>query len=136
MAEPIAQVLTELRNANVASKRVRTGEPAGQGVGFAGDEQGPSAYQRFVVLSMLGRTRLARGSVQRVLIGYRAYGVTFADASSLAHDIATALHLAGGRGSGASWIYQSVEESGGSASKDPVTRQPYESGVISLIATT
>jgi hypothetical protein len=125
----MGSVITTLRAAGVASSRVRGGEPA------PGDAKGPGEYQRFVVLSNLGRQRLQQAPVQEVRIGYRAYGATFQDAADLSGDISDALHLIGGRSASSGWIYESLEETGGAATKDPDTKQPYESGVIVLIAT-
>jgi hypothetical protein len=128
MYDPMGQVITDLRAVSIASGRVRGGEPA------AGDALQPGSYQRFVVLVRLGRTRFGRTAAQLVRIGYRAYGATFQDAAALAGQIADALDFKGGRGSGGNWIYQSLEETGGEPEKDPDTGQPYETGVISLIA--
>ncbi len=136
MNSPVGQVITDLKGANVASQRVRGFEPAGASDGYEGDALGPRQYKRFVVVSQLGRQRFGAAPVQLVRLGFRAYGATPQDASALAGDVSDALHLAGGRGSTGRWIYQSVEESGGGTTKDPVTGQPYESGVISLIAST
>lgn len=135
MPDPIGVLVAELRTASIAGKRVRTQEPAPQAEGYEGDALGPGHYKRFVVLSQLSIRRLARASVRQDIIGVRAYGATPQDAASLYSDIADELHLAGGRGSGGRWIYESIELSGGSPSKDPDTGQPYQSGVISLIAT-
>jgi hypothetical protein len=127
--DPTGSVIATLRTANVASQRVRGGEPA------PGDALGPGRYQRFVVLVRLGVQRILQTAAQEVRIGYRAYGATFQDAADLAGDIGDALHLIGGRSASSGWIYQSIEETSGAATKDPDTGQPYESGVIVLIAT-
>jgi hypothetical protein len=132
---PVGQVVTELRNANIASKRVRGGEPAGASDGYEGDALGPGSYKRFVVVTQLGRIRIGQAPVQQVRLGVRCYGATPQDASSLAGEVSDALHRTGGRGTSSHWIYQSLEEEGGQPAKDPDTGQPYESGVIELIAT-
>jgi hypothetical protein len=136
MNNPIGQVITDLRTANVATRRVRAFEPASAKDGYEGDALGPGHYKRFVVIVQLGRQRFGQAPVQLFRLGFRAYGATPQDAGALAGDVSDALHLAGGRGSTGRWIYESVEESGGSPTKDPDTGQPYESGVIALIAST
>ncbi len=134
--DPLGQVLTDLRTANVASGRVRGGEPQGITRDYEGDALGEGHYKRFVVLSHLGRQRIQQAPVQEVRIGFRAYGATFQDASALSYDIGDALHLTGGRAAGSGgWIYQSIEEEAGAATRDPDTQQPYESGVIVVMAT-
>ena len=131
MKDPVGQLVTELRTAGVASQRVAAGEAQ------PGWAQEAGSYQRFVVLVNLGRTLITRVPVQSKRVGYRAYGSTPQDASSLSGDIATALHLKGGRaGSGGRWIFQSVEETGDEPEADPKTGQPYTTGVISLLALT
>jgi hypothetical protein len=124
-------LIAELRAANIASQRVRGGEPA------PGDAKAAGSYQRFVVLSRLGVSREHRAPMQEVRIGVRAYGVTFQDAAALYGQISDVVDNAGPRlsGSGVA-IYQSLDDTGGTAEKDPDTGQPYESGVIALYAGT
>lgn len=137
MTDPTGTLISELRDANVAGGRVRGFEPAPAANGYEGDALGPGRYKRFVVLIRLGVQRLLQTSVAEVRIGYRCYGVTPQDAAALAGELSDQLHLRGGRAAGASgWIYQSIDETGGAASKDPDTDQPYESGVITLLTST
>lgn len=123
-------LISELRTANIASGRVRGGEPA------AGDAKGAPDFHRFVVLVRLGTLREHRAPVQEVRIGVRAYGVTYQDAAALFNEISDAVDNAGPRLVGSKGIYQSLDETGGTAEKDPDTGQPYETGVIALYAAT
>lgn len=134
-------LISELRAVNIASGRVRGGEPAPavvvNGVQTGGDAQPKGSYQRFVVLVRLGSTRQHRAPVQEVRIGYRAYGVTYQDAADLAGDISDAIDNVGPRVSASNVpIYQSLDDVGSGAHKDPDTGQPYEEGVIALYAGT
>lgn len=129
MIDPTGALITELRAVNIASKRVRGGEPD------QGDAVKP--YQRFVVLVRLGAVREHRAPVQEVRIGVRAYGPTYQDAAALYGEISDAIDNAGPRLSASGIaIYQSLDETGGSAARDPDTDQPYEEGVIALYAGT
>jgi hypothetical protein len=128
--DPLGALVTELRNANIASGRVRGGEPA------EGDAKGAGEYQRFVVLTRLGAIRQHRAPVQEVRIGVRAYGATYQDAAALYGEISDVVDNAGPRLVGSKAIYQSLDDTGGEASKDPDTGQPYEIGVIALYAGT
>lgn len=131
MVDPMGALITELRNAGIASGRVRGGEPAND------DALGPGEYQRFVVLTRLGGPREHRVPVQNLKIGVRAYGSTKQDAAALFGAISDALDNAGPRltGSGIG-IYQTLDDDGGTADKDPDTGQPFEVGVFTLIAAT
>jgi hypothetical protein len=135
VSTPLGQCRADLVAANVASGRVRGGEPEGASADYEGDALGAGSYKRFVVLSNLGRSPIGQAPVREVRVGFRAYGVNQADAELLAEEIEAALHLPGGRAMGAGWMYQSVIEESGEGRKDPDTSQPYESGIITLIAT-
>ena len=137
MVDPTGPLIVELRNAGIAGGRVRGGEPAPKANGYEGDALGPGHYKRFVVLSRLGFDRLHRTPVAFHRIGIRAYGATYQDAAALYGEISDLLDNGGPRvsGSGAP-IYQSLDISGGNAAADPDTGQPYEAGVIELIAGT
>jgi hypothetical protein len=131
MIDPLGAIVTELRTASIASGRVRGGEPA------PGDAKPAGSYQRFVVLVRLGLTRLHRTPMQILRIGVRAYAPTYQDAAALYGEISDALDNAGPRLSAARLpIYQSLDDIGSGASKDPDTGQPYEEGVIELFAGT
>lgn len=131
MKDPVGAIVKELQTANIASGRVRGGEPA------PGDAKGANAFQRFVVLVNLGYTRLHRTPMAIWRIGVRAYAATYQDALALYGEISDVLDNAGPRLSAAGLpIYQSLDDTGSGASKDPVTNQPYEAGVIEVHAGT
>lgn len=131
MIHPIGALITELRTANIASGRVRGGEPA------PGDAKAAGSFQRFVVLTSLGHTRAHRAPYAIYRIGVRAYAPTFQDAAALYGEISDALDNAGPRLSAAGLpIYQSLDDTGSGASKDPDTNQPYEEGVLEIHAGT
>lgn len=137
MIDPTGTLISELRAANIAGGLVRGGEPKGKSATYEGDALGPGSYKRFVVLVKLGHQRLHRTPMAIFRIGVRAYAPTFQDAADLYGDISDALDNAGPRlsASGVA-IYQSLDDTGGSAQKDPVTGQPYEDGVIEVFAGT
>lgn len=131
MIDPLGALITELKNAGIASGRVRGGEPA------PGDATKPGSFQRFVVLVRLGYQRLHRTPIQTVRVGVRAYAATHQDAAALYGLISDAIDNAGPRLSASGIpIHQSLDASGGNAQEDPDTGQPYEDGVIELIAGT
>src|SRR5690349_23397389 len=131
MVDPLGTLIAELKNANIAGGRVRGGEPA------PGDAKAAGSYQRFVVLVRLGFERRHRAPIAFHRIAVRAYGVTFQDAAALYGEISDQLDNGGPRVSGSGVpIYQSLDVSGGNAERDPDTKQPFEAGVIELIAGT
>lgn len=131
MIDPLGTLIAELRDANIASGRVRGGEPAPD------DARSKGSWQRFVVLIRLDRQRLHRAPVQFVQLGVRAYAATYQDAAALMGEVSDAVDNAGPRLSASGIpIYQSLDVSGGNAHADPDTGQPYEAGVIELIAGT
>jgi len=130
LADPMGTIIAELKAANLASGRVRGGEPA------AGDAKAAGAFQRFVVLVDLGGTRFKRAPLQQLRYGFRCYGSTYQDARALYAELSGALHIAGPRiGATGVGIYLSADDTGGSANQDPDTEQPYYDGVIDLFAT-
>jgi hypothetical protein len=133
MIDPVGQIVVELRDAGIASGRVRGGEATGRTEDYEGDALGPGHYKRFVVVVRLGRA-MGDAPVQTVRLAIRAYGVTPQDAGDLSGDIAVALHNVGGRGTAPKWVYNSVEAEGGAPAKDPDTGQPYESSVVVLVS--
>jgi hypothetical protein len=137
MIDPTGTLITELRTANIASGRVRGGEPARKSATYEGDALGPGHFKRFVVLVRLGHQRIRRAGIARFRIGVRAYGATAQDAAALFGEISDAVDIVGPRLSAAGVaIHQSLDVSGGNAQQDPDTGQPYEDGVIELIAGT
>ena len=132
MFDPLGTILAELRDdAAVAAltSAIRGGEPA------PGDATTP--YARFVVLVRLGTQRDRSVPVQTVRLGLRCYGTTPEDAAALYGACSDAIHGTGPRlADGGHGIYLSHDDTGGTAARDPDTGQPYESGVIELIATT
>lgn len=130
MVDPLGALITELRTANIASKRVAGFEPD------AGWALPKGSYQRFVVLSVLGSPRFHRTPLQETRVGVRAYGATPQDAVALYNEISDVVDNAGPRLVGSKRIYQSLDDTGGSESKDPDTGQPVATGVVVLYAAT
>ncbi len=134
-ADPMGTVIAELADANVASGRVRGNEPKGKNANYEGDALGPGDYKRFVVVVDLGGPPIRRVPVQRLRYALRCYAPTYQDARALYGECQDVLHLAGCRAVDVP-IYQSLDDTGGSAHKDPDTNQPYYDGVFELIAAT
>ncbi len=131
MVDPLGTLISELRAANIASKRIRGGEAA------VGDAKPAGSWQRFVVLVRLGYQRLHRTPMAIYRIGWRAYAATPQDAAALAGEISDYFDNRGPRLSDAGVaIYQSLDDTGGTAEKDPDTGQPYEAGVLEIHAGT
>lgn len=131
MISPIGALVTELRTANIASQRVAGGETP------PGWAKPAGSFQRFVILVDLGYRRLHRAPLAIHRIGYRAYAATFQDAAALQGELSDAVDNAGPRlsASGVA-IYQSLDDIGSGASKDPDTDQPYEEGVLEVFTGT
>jgi hypothetical protein len=134
LVDPLGRILTEIRdNAAVAAitTRIRGGEPA------KGDALGPGAYVPFVVLTQLGSSRLPHAPVQEVRLLAKCYGVTAQGATALAGAVSDAIHATGHRISGSGVvIFDSFDDGGEGATKDPDTDQPMASVVISVNALT
>jgi hypothetical protein len=134
LVDPTGRLLTEIRDDSAVAAlttRVRAGEPT------AGDSLGPGSWQRFVVLSHLGTSRLRRVPVQEVRYVARCYGTTYQDATALAGAVSDAVHAKGHRTSGAGVvIFGSFDEGGEGADADPNTGQPMSAVVISVGALT
>ncbi len=144
LADPVGKVLTEIRaSADVTSwgqwgsaDRVRPGEPKPKDASYEGDALGPGQYKRFIVVSVLGRARQRRLPVQEVRLSVRVYGLTAQDAGAGAMAVSAAIHAKGPRiGSGVG-IWNSWDELGEGYEKDPDTKQPYETVVVSIDAAT
>lgn len=134
--DALPKLLTEIRDDDavdaIVDGRVRGFEPA------PGDAKPNGSYQAFVVLVQLSAPRVApRVPAQRATIVTRCYGRTPAEAASLRWAVSNAIHNIGPRvhanGLG---IYQSLDETGGEQEKDPDTGQPYQTLVITALATT
>jgi hypothetical protein len=134
MIDPTGFLLTSIRDnpaVQALTARVRGGEPA------PGDALGSGSYQRFIVLSQLGRQREKRVPVQEVRYVAKCYGLTYQDADALAGVVSDAVHNIGPRISAAGvLIFQSFEDGGEGATKDPDTGQPMSAIVVSVVAAT
>jgi hypothetical protein len=132
MIDPLGFLLATVRDdAGVAalSTRIRAGEPAG------GDATVP--FQRFVVLVRLGASRNRNTHVQKVRIAARCYGSTYQDAAALYGAVSDAVHAIGPRISAEGVaIWNSWDDTGMGAEKDPDTGQPHEDLIVEVIAGT
>lgn len=131
----IGKLVTDLRDDTTANTlnggRIRGFEPA------PGDAQGAGQYKNFVVLVLLAARRENRISVYWPRVAVRCYGSTPQLAMQNYTACANALHNAGVRvyGNGLG-IWNSFDDTGPSAEKDPDTGQPYVSFIAELAATT
>lgn len=134
----LAKLIIELKAdsgvAAIVGNRVAGLEPV------AGWAKGPGEYLAFVVLVQLDSPVIPGVPVQRSVIVARCYGggeTPVVQASALRWAVHHAIQLRGQRvhanGLG---IYQTLETAGGDAERDPDTRQPYYSVVITALATT
>lgn len=135
MLDPLGKLLIEIRDDAtvdaIVDGRVRGFEPA------PGDAKGAGHYQPFVVIVALGGNRWDRMPTRRATYAVRCYGIDPVGAMALYGACSDAIHHIGPRlyanGQG---IYISRENTGGNASKDPDTAQPYVDFVIELLAAT
>ena len=134
LADPFGKILTDIRDdptVAAITTRIRGGEPAPD------DALGPGQYQPFVVLSVLGRSRLKRAPLQEVRLVAKCYGATFQGADALAAAVSDAIHAVGIRTSGSGVvIFGSFDDGGEGATKDLDTAQPMSSLIISVGALT
>lgn len=134
MVDPTGFLLTTIRDfpaVAALTTRVRGGEPA------PGDALGSGLYQRFIVLSQLGRLREKRVPVQEVRYAAKCYGVTYQDAVALAGAVSDAIHNRKPRANASGvLIWASFDDGGGDATKDPDTGQPMVPVIISITAAT
>ncbi len=127
-ADPMGMLVDELRDANIASGRVRTQQPD------KNDAKDARHYQRFVVIVDLGGPPV-RQTIQRLRYAVRTYGATKQDARALWGEVQEVWHLAGPRISlSGVAVYQTRDDTGGSAFTDPDTGQPYYDGVYEVTA--
>jgi len=139
LVDPIGLIVTEIRdNAVVAAMtegRVRGFEPAPKTKSYEGDAQGVGKFKRHVVVVTLGRRREKRLPVQEVRAAARCYGLDAKDAALVAGAVSDAIHAAGPRISGTGvGVWNSWDDGGEGALKDPDTAQPYETVVIQVNA--
>ncbi len=137
MIDPLGKVLIELRD-DLAFSLWHEGRVRGEEAA-PGDARGPGEYQRFVVIATLATPRERRVPIQRSTYAVNVFGISPKDAMAgyvLASDV---IHRAGVRmaGTGANriGIWNSFDDSGGTAERDPQTGQPFVTFVVSLIAT-
>ena len=137
LVDPTGFLLTTIRD-DVAvaalTTKIRAGEPA------AGDALGPGKYQRFVVLTRLGRSRLKHAPIQTVryvALCYGQGGNPWQDAENLAAAVSDAIHNLGHRiSSGGVSVFGSYDDGGEPPVNDPDTQQPHSDIVIELGALT
>ena len=130
LVDPLGKLLTEIRDdpgVAAITTRIRGGQPA------AGDALGPGAYVPFVVVSRLGRSRLKHCPTQEVRLVAKCYAATDQAAEALAGAVSDAVHGRGRRitSAGAS-IFDSFDDGGEGATKDPDTGQPMATILISV----
>lgn len=137
MIDPTGFLLTTIRDfpaVAALTTRVRGGEPAPD------DALGAGSYQRFIVLSQLGRQREKRVPVQEVRYVAKCYGQggnPAQDAMALAGAVSDSVHNIGPRHNASGvLIWASFDDGGGDAGKDPDTGQPMVPVVISVTAAT
>lgn len=134
MIDPLGRILTEIRDdpaVAAITTRIRGGEPA------PGDALGSGSYQPFVVVARLGTQRAKRAPIAEVRIVARCYGSTFQSAAALAGTVSAAIHDRGHRISPTGIvIFNSFDDGGLGAEKDPDTGQPHEDLIIALGALT
>ena len=132
MTDPLGALLSTIRDdpgVAALTTRIRGGEPA------PGDAAVP--FGRFVVLARLGTARNRNTHVQKVRIAARCYGSTYEDAAALYGAVSDAIHAVGPRISTTGIaIFNSWDDIGMGAEKDPDTGQPHEDLVIEVIAGT
>ena len=134
LVDPLGVILTEIRDdpgVAALTTRVRGGEPAPD------DALGAGKYQRFVVLTSLGHARLKRAPIQEVRLLAKCYGTTYQDAQALAGTVSAAIHAIGPRVNARGVaIFNSFDDGGEGATKDPDTGQPYAAVVVQVNALT
>jgi hypothetical protein len=132
---PTGKLIIELREDAVVGAmvgtRVRGPVPA------PGDALGPGSYQRFITCALIANPPLKRVPVQRARYLIKCYGTDPTDAMNLYVAASNALHERGVRTYANNiGIWNSWDDTGGSAESDPKTGQPYVSFIVELIATT
>jgi len=133
--DPTGFIVTTIRDAApvaaLVSGRVGGGKPT------AGWALGPGSYQRFVVVVLLGRARQRRLPMQDARWAARCYGLDEKDAALVASAVSDSIHARGPRVSPSGvgiWVSFDDSDTEGAA-EDPVTHQPYQTVLISAVAT-
>lgn len=138
----LPKLLIDLREDDAVSAivadRVRSPTPAPGDAAWDEIEDGTRKYANaFIVLGLLGSPRRLRLPVQDARIVVTCYGRTVVEAAELRWAASNAIHNIGPRihanGLG---IYNSWEDGGGEADRDPDTGQPFERFIVQAIATT
>jgi hypothetical protein len=140
MLDVLGKLIIELRQdpaVAAITERIRGFEPA-PGDAATVANSSPVRYKNaFVVLVTLATPRMKGVPVQRPRIAARCYGRTPQEAAALYGACSDAIHHVGPRvhanGLG---VYNSHDDTGGTAERDPDTGQPLVSFVIDLHATT
>ena len=129
---PLSAAVAELKAAGTVTaitSRIRAVEPA------PGDALGAGHYLPFVVLSQLDAPWQAGTATAEVVIGVRAYGVTFDQAEALCLACLAVFHRRGPRiAASRLGIYSSHANGGPTLDKDPDTSQPVAYGLVTLNA--
>lgn len=127
----------------ICHERVRIDEPAPDvihpttgAVIAQGDARGPGEYVAFVVIARLAAPHDTRSVGQYVRVVTRCYGRTPQEAYALYSACVDVIHNVGPRVHGTTGIYLSFDDTGATPGRDPVTQQPYEEFIASLIAST
>lgn len=134
LVDPLGKLITEIRDdAGVAAitTRIRGGEPAPK------DALGAGSYQPFVVLSLLGRSRLKRTPMGEWRYVAKCYAASYQAADALAGAVSDAIHAVGRRVSGSGVvIFGTFDDGGQGTTKDPDTSQPMSALIIQVGALT
>ena len=135
---PIGKVIIELRDDgdvhDLVDERVSGQEPA---PGWADYDESTGYAHAFIVVSILAGPPEPRLPVWRPRLSVACYGRSHQEAMAVSAAARAALHNAGPRvhGNGLG-IYNSFDDTGPEAEKDPDTGQPRAIFVMDLIATT
>lgn len=135
MRDVIGGLIVELRSDTtigaIVGNRVRGQEDA------QGDVRGSSEWQAHIRIVTLATPRMPRVPVQRARYAINCYGRSKEEASDLYEAASDLLHGLGPRElTGGYWAYVSHDDTGGSFSTDPDTKQPAYTFVLELLATT
>jgi hypothetical protein len=142
MIDPSGLLLTGIRDDEAVaeiSDRIRFDQPAtGDSAWRIDQTTGKKTFKnRFAVLTKQPGFRLPRNAVQTIRYVIRAYGLTPQDATRWYGVLSDAAHNLNPRVNGSGigiWNSRVIEDNG--ALVDPDTGQPYEEGVIEVLAPT